>query len=133
VPPLSAASEPSGSPGGDGYLYDPRSRRDPFLSIAKLYKVSQSRAELPPLQRVELSDIKLVGVVSDTSGYYGLVVTPDGKGYTVRAGTMMGTNNGKIKAVSEQKLIVAEPTMDYTGKMTTREIEILQRPKEGAE
>jgi hypothetical protein len=117
----------------DGYTYDPQGRRDPFQSMAKLLKLSQSRAELPPLQRLELSDVKLIGIVSDASGYYGLIQTPDGKGYTVRVGTLMGTNNGTIKSIAEQRIVVAEPTIDITGKMTSRDIEILQRPKEGAE
>ena len=101
--------------------------------MAKLLKLSQARAELPPLQRLELSDVKLIGIVSDASGYYGLIQTPDGKGYTVRVGTLMGTNNGTIKSIAEQRIVVAEPTIDITGKMTSRDIEILQRPKEGAE
>jgi type IV pilus assembly protein PilP len=117
----------------DGYSYDPKSRRDPFQSMVKLLKLSQTRAELPPLQRLELSDVKLIGIVSDASGYYGLIQTPDGKGYTVRVGTPMGTNNGTIKTISEQRIVVAEPAIDTTGKMTSRDIEILQRPKEGAE
>jgi type IV pilus assembly protein PilP len=117
----------------DGYSYDPQGRRDPFQSMAKLLKLSQSRAELPPLQRLELSDVKLIGIVSDASGYYGLIQTPDGKGYTVRVGTPMGTNNGTIKSIAEQRIVVAEPTIDITGKMSSRDIEILQRPKEGAE
>jgi type IV pilus assembly protein PilP len=117
----------------DGYSYDPQGRRDPFQSMAKLLKLSQSRAELPPLQRLELSDVKLIGIVSDASGYYGLIQTPDGKGYTVRVGTPMGTNNGTIKSIAEQRIVVAEPTIDITGKMTSRDVEILQRPKEGAE
>jgi type IV pilus assembly protein PilP len=127
------AGDLNGALSPDGYSYDPKSRRDPFQSMAKLLKASQNRAELPPLQRVELSDVKLIGIISDHSGYYGLIQTPDGKGYTVRVGTLMGTNNGTIKNISEQKIIVAEPTLDVMGKMTTREIEILQRPKEGTE
>ena len=117
----------------EGYSYDPKGRRDPFQSMVKLLKLSQSRGELPPLQRLELSDVKLIGIVSDASGYYGLIQTPDGKGYTVRVGTPMGTNNGTIKLISEQRVVVAEPAIDQTGKMTTRDIEILQRPKEGTE
>jgi type IV pilus assembly protein PilP len=117
----------------DGYSYDPKSRRDPFQSMVKLLKLSQTKAELPPLQRLELSDVKLVGIVSDASGYYGLIQTPDGKGYTVRVGTPMGTNNGTIRTISEQRIVVAEPAIDTTGKMTSRDVEILQRPKEGAE
>ena len=138
--PVSPGSLSVGSAGAngtaavtDGYSYDPQGRRDPFQSMAKLLKLSQSRAELPPLQRLELSDVKLIGIVSDASGYYGLIQTPDGKGYTVRVGTLMGTNNGSIKSIAEQRIVVAEPTIDITGKMTSRDIEILQRPKEGAE
>ena len=136
VPPGSLSVGPAGANGTaatDGYSYDPQGRRDPFQSMAKLLKLSQSRAELPPLQRLELSDVKLIGIVSDASGYYGLIQTPDGKGYTVRVGTLMGTNNGTIKSIAEQRIVVAEPTIDITGKMTSRDIEILQRPKEGAE
>jgi type IV pilus assembly protein PilP len=117
----------------DGYTYDAKSRRDPFQSMVKLLKLSQTRGELPPLQRLELTDVKLIGIVSDASGYYGLIQTPDGKGYTVRVGTPMGLNNGTIRLISEQRVVVAEPTIDTHGKMTSRDIEILQRPKEGTE
>ena len=117
----------------DGYTYDAKSRRDPFQSMVKLLKLSQTRGELPPLQRLELTDVKLIGIVSDASGYYGLIQTPDGKGYTVRVGTPMGMNNGTIRLISEQRVVVAEPTIDAHGKMASRDIEILQRPKEGTE
>jgi Tfp pilus assembly protein PilP len=117
----------------DGYTYDAKSRRDPFQSMVKLLKLSQTKGELPPLQRLELSDVKLIGIVSDASGYYGLIQTPDGKGYTVRVGTPMGTNNGTIRLISEQRVVVAEPTIDTHGKVASRDIEILQRPKEGTE
>ena len=129
------AADPTGLPASlvDGYTYDPKSRRDPFASMVKLLKLNQAKGELPPLQRLELSDVKLIGIVSDASGYYGLIQTPDGKGYTVRVGTLMGTNNGTIKTISEQRIVVAEPIIGITGKMTTRDIEILHRPKEGAE
>jgi type IV pilus assembly protein PilP len=129
------AADPTGLPAPlvDGYTYDPQSRRDPFQSMVKLLKLNQAKGELPPLQRLELSDVKLIGIVSDASGYYGLIQTPDGKGYTVRVGTLMGTNNGTIKTISEQRIVVAEPIIGITGKMTTRDIEILHRPKEGTE
>ena len=45
----------------------------------------------------------------------------------------MGPNNGTIRLISEQRVVVAEPTIDTYGKMTSRDIEILQRPKEGTE
>lgn len=118
---------------GEGYAYDPRGRRDPFLSIIKLLKDDKARADLPPLQRIEISDMKLMGIVWAGNEYYGLLQTPDGKGYTVREGMLVGTNNGVVKSISEKRIVVSEPTLDFSGKKTTREIEILQRPKEGVE
>src|SRR5207237_9884408 len=111
----------------------PRGRRDPVQSRAQAFQLRQARAELAALQRLELSDRDLTGRVADASGYYGLIQPPDGKGYTARVGTLMGTNNGTIKSIAGQRIVVAEPTIDITGKMTSRDIEILQRPKEGAE
>ena len=117
-------------PPAEEYSYDPKSRRDPFQSMIKLIKVDQSRRDLPPLQRVEITDMKLVGIISGGYGYYALIQTPDGKGYTVRDGTLMGTNNGVIKSITEKRIIISEPSIDVNGKKTTREVELLQRLKE---
>ena len=98
-----------------------------------MLKDDKARADLPPLQRIEISDMKLMGIVWAGNEYYGLLQTPDGKGYTVREGMLVGTNNGVVKSISEKRIVVSEPTLDFSGKKTTREIEILQRPKEGVE
>jgi len=74
--------------------------------------------------------MKLVGIISGGYGYYALIQTPDGKGYTVRDGTLMGTNNGVIKSITEKRIIISEPSIDVNGKKTTREVELLQRLKE---
>ena len=74
--------------------------------------------------------MKLLGIIWGGYGYYGLVQTPDGKGYTVKEGTLLGTNSGVITTISDKQLVVSEPTIDITGKKATREIEILLRSKE---
>ena len=128
VPPLPISAPEAAT---DGYFYDPKGRRDPFQSMVQLLMRMRERSELPPLQRVELSDLKLLGIIWGGYGYYGLIQTPDGKGYTVKEGTLLGTNSGIIKSITEKQLIVSEPTIDMSGKTTTREIEILLRSKEG--
>ena len=125
IPP-SAPEMPS-----DGYSYDPKSRRDPFQSMVQLIKIAKAQSELPPLQRIEINDLKLLGIIWGGYGYFGLVQTPDGKGYTVKEGMLVGPNNGVIKSVSENRIIVAEPTIDINGKKTRKEIEIPLRTKEG--
>ncbi len=130
TPPL---PPPPAETTGDGYTYDPKSRRDPFQSIIKMIKNERARAELPPLQRFELRDLKLLGIIWGGYGYHAMVQTPDGKGYTVKEGTLVGINNGVIKGISEKRIVVSEPTVDFVGKKTTREVEILLRPNEGIE
>lgn len=113
-----------------GYTYDPKSRRDPFQSLTRLIKIDKTRLEMPPLQRVQLSDLKLLGIMWGGYGYYGLVRTPDGKGYTVKEGMLMGTNNGVISTITDKAVTVSEPSIDITGKKSTKDVEILLRPKE---
>ena len=114
----------------EGYTYDPKSRRDPFQSLARLVKVDKTRAEMPPLQRVQISDLKLLGIMWGGYGYYALVQTPDGKGYTVKEGMLMGSNNGVIATITDRAIIVSEPSIDITGQKSTKDVELLLRPKE---
>ena len=117
----------------EGYSYDPKSRRDPFQSLTKVIKSASMQSQMPPLQRVQISDMKLLGIMWGGLGYYGLIQTPDGKGYTVKEGVLLGTNNGVIKTITDKAIIVSEPAMDYTGRKSTKEVEILLRPREVAE
>ena len=124
---------PTPDPAPDAYSYDPKSRREPFQSMVQMIKTAKAQSEMPPLQRFEISDIKLVGVIWGGYGYYGLIQTPDGKGYTVKEGMLMGTKNGTIKSISATRILVSEPTIEVTGKKSTRESEILLRSKEGTQ
>ena len=133
-PGEAGSSLPSGAEGrstADVYSYDPKGRRDPFRSMAHLIKLARASAELPPLQRFALSDLKLLGIVWGGYGYHGLIQTPDGKGYTVKQGTRMGTNHGTITSITAHRIVVSEPAIDFTGQKTAREVEILLRPTEG--
>ena len=113
-----------------GYTYDPKGRRDPFQSLTRLARGGKTGAEMPPLQRVQISDLKLLGIMWGGYGYYALVQTPDGKGYTVKEGMLMGTNNGVITTITDRAIIVSEPSIDIEGQKSTKSVELLLRPKE---
>ena len=115
------------------YSYDPKSRRDPFQSLTKIIKSASLQSQMPPLQRFQISDMKLLGIIWGGLGYNGLIQTPDGKGYTVKEGMLLGTNNGVIKTITDKALIVSEPTMDFAGRKSTKEVELLLRPREVTE
>ena len=117
----------------EGYSYDPKSRRDPFQSLTKVIKSASLQSQMPPLQRVQISDMKLLGIMWGGYGYYGLIQTPDGKGYTVKEGMLLGTNNGVIRTITDKAIIVSEPTIDVAGRKSTKEVELLLRPREVTE
>lgn len=119
---------------GDGFTYDPAGRRDPFAPILQQRPGGDTPDEnLPPLQRVNLTELNLIGIVWGAYGYTALIQTPDGKGYTVRRGTRIGLNNGVVAAVTERGIIVQERFTDIYGKKQEREYVKLLHAKEGSE
>ena len=138
TPPAVTTATAPGAPtppmdSAEGYSYDPKSRRDPFQSLTKMIKSASLQSQMPPLQRVQISDMKLLGIMWGGYGYFGLIQTPEGKGYTVKEGMLLGTNNGVIKTINDKAIIVAEPTLDIAGRKSTKEVEILLRPREVTE
>jgi type IV pilus assembly protein PilP len=85
---------------------------------------------LPPLQRREVSELKLVAVVWGSLGTYGLLEMPDGKGYAVRVGTPVGPNHGVVKRITTKDLTVGERYVDFFGATRTREIVLELRSRE---
>jgi type IV pilus assembly protein PilP len=113
-------------------VYDPAGRRDPFVAIVQLDDRKIDDA-LPPLQRVAVTEINLIAVVWGGYGYTGMVQTPDGKGYVIRKGTRLGTNNGLVTSITERGVIVVERFTDVYGNKQEREYVKLLHQKEAAE
>ncbi len=125
--------DPAAPESAETLTYDPSGRRDPFVAIIQLLQEKKEDANLPPLQRISLTEINLVGVVWGGYGYTAMVQTPDGKGYSVRRGTRMGPNNGIVTSITERGLIVVERFTDIYGKKQEREFVRLLHQKEGSE
>jgi type IV pilus assembly protein PilP len=144
VPPVPAADGPkslmeqgaipAASPPVEfsGTSYDPSGRRDPFLPISQLAQ-QEMDTSLPPLQRVGLTELNLIGIVWGNYGHTAMVQTPDGKGYSIRRGTRVGPNNGVVSSITERGFIVQERFTDVYGNKQEREYVKLLHPKEGIE
>lgn len=104
------------------YRYDPRGRRDPFRSILVTIQTNRRIGDLPPLQRVDIVDMKLTAVVWGGLGYSAMIETPDGKSYTVRVGTLLGPNDGVIRKVMTNHLKIQEKATDIFGVTKTRNV-----------
>ncbi|MBI5043389.1 MAG: pilus assembly protein PilP [Nitrospirae bacterium] len=108
------------------YVYDPTGKRDPFRS-AILGESLRGKETLPPLQRREISELKLIGIAWDKYGYNAMLETPDSKGYTIKVGTIVGPKKGVVKKITKRTVVIEEKYMDIIGEMKTREI-IMELP-----
>jgi type IV pilus assembly protein PilP len=136
APPAEAAvsqSTDSLSTEFSGVSYDPSGRRDPFLPMIQLGQQAEPDSSLPPLQRVGLTELSLIGVLWGNYGYTAMVQTPDGKGYSIHRGTRIGPNNGVVSSITERGIIVQERFTDVYGNKQEREYVKLLHPKEGTE
>ncbi len=130
-----APPPPAGQTAGEAdYSYDPSGRRDPFTPlIQRGLGAEKSDRALPPLQRVGLTEINLIGIIWGGFGYTAMVQTPDGKGYAVRRGTRIGPNNGIVSKVTQNSIVVTERYTDIYGKDQEREYVKLLHPSEESE
>lgn len=116
------------------FTYSAEGRRDPFRSILVIEQTGGALESLPPLQRAQIEELKLIAIVWGGFGYSAMLETPDGKGYTVRVGTLVGPNSGVIRRITERVLMIDEKYTDIFGERKTREVKLDLHPqKEGSE
>ena len=105
-------------------LYDPRGKRDPFVSFIKVEERKRAgidTASLPPLQRYELGELKFVGVIWTKKGARGLVEDAEGKGYSVTVGTRIGRSGGVVSRITAKEILVREEFVGNRGEKIVRE------------
>ena len=105
-------------------LYDPRGRRDPFVSFIKVEerrKAGIDAKALPPLQRYDLGELKFVGVIWTKKGPLGLVEDAEGKGYSVTVGTRIGRSGGVVSRITEKEILVKEEFVGNRGEKVVKE------------
>ena len=105
-------------------LYEPRGKRDPFVSFIKVEerrKVGVDTASLPPLQRYDLGELKFAGVIWTKKGARGLVEDGEGKGYSVTVGTRIGRSGGVVSRITGKEIFVKEEFVGNRGQKIVKE------------
>jgi type IV pilus assembly protein PilP len=112
------------------YTYRPAGRRDPFAPIIVREEKKEQKGAVPPLERYAVAEFKLTGIVWGGFGYNAVLEGPDGKGYFVRAGTVIGQNRGAVKRITKDSMIVEEKFKNYMGVTERKEIVVTLRKKQ---
>ncbi len=123
------------------YFYDPTGKADPFRPLFSTetervvpaqQKIKRQRLPLTPLQRIDLGQFKLVGIVLSREGNKALVEEPSGKGYIISKGTYIGQNFGRVKRILKDKVVVEEEVEDFlSGEMKLQATELKLQKKVG--
>ena len=114
------------------YIYDPKGRRDPFMSLAKPSKKVERVKGASPVENYGVDEIKLIAIASDGQQYYALITLPDNKSYTLRKGMTLGLYNGKVVEITRDSVLIREQVKDYRGQTKIKDT-ILKLRKEGEE
>jgi len=119
--------------------YDPKGRVDPFIPLLQEKEVltpdidDKPKRMLTPLEKLSLSQIKLVAVILMENRQLAMVEDATGKGYEVMIGTYMGKNSGQVSKINQSSLVVTEYVKDYKGIRQTQFQEIKLHKKESGE
>ena len=121
----------------DSYYYKAEGKIDPFAPICRNgSSVFADRNDekkkrlipLTPIEKVDLSQLKLVGIISASSGNKALVEDASGKGFVIKKGTRIGINSGKVIKILKN-IVVVEEAESILGKTTLVKRKLkLQKP-----
>jgi len=109
------------------------SRRDPFKPFmqkqaptqAVVSKTAKSRVRDPlPIQSFETEKFKVSGIVTGLKENSALVIDPNGKGYVVKEGMLIGNNDGRVKRVSNSTVEIEESFRDDNGRVRKRLVKL---------
>jgi type IV pilus assembly protein PilP len=112
------------------YTYNALGRRDPFAPIVTKAENRERAGSRPPLERYSISEFHLTGIVWGGFGYNAMLEGPDGKGYFVRMGTIIGPNKAVIKKITKDTLVIEEKFKNSLGAAERKQIIIPLRTKQ---
>ncbi|WP_035237137.1 pilus assembly protein PilP [Desulfobacter vibrioformis] len=122
--------------------YDSKGRVDPFIPLIAEKNIpagsgasvdTKPKRPLTPLEKLELSQIKLVAIVEMSDRTIAMVEDATGKGYEVAIGTYIGSQGGRVTSVTMKGITIEENMDAYNGKSRKRYEEIKFHKSEDGE
>ncbi len=100
------------------------SRRDPFRPPNLLPAGTEKRGPLGPLERYDIGQLKLVGVVWQLGQPRAMVEDEAGLGFIVEVGTRIGKNGGVVTKVEPNRVMIEEAVLNFYGAREVRRVEM---------
>lgn len=113
------------------FSYDPEGKPDPFKSYVRQLVAIQQADLSSPLQRFDLSQLTVTGIIWSSEKPRALIEDPTGKGYVVQTGAAIGKNRGRIVFIGDNRVTVKETYVDSADQATTTEVDMYLYEKNG--
>lgn len=108
----------------DVYAYNPIGKRDPFRSFLATGERSGDDVPQTPLQRYEVDQYQLVGIIWGVERPRALVQDPEGVGHVMEVGTYIGKNWGKVTRIGSDEVVVTEEYQTIRGDLVVNDIKM---------
>lgn len=108
------------------YSYNPNNKRDPFQSFLVTASEDSLLDNIPrtPLQKYEVGQYSLTGIIFDIDRPRAMVEDPDGIGHVLEVGTYMGTKWGKVESIGDGVVVVTEELQTVDGQLVVKRQEL---------
>ena len=111
--------------------FDFSNKKDPFKPFM-IVKVPQAPAagekrvvrDGLPIHSFDVSQFRLIGIVTGDRQNKAMVVDPNGKGYVIKVGMTIGKNDGQITSIGNNGVDVLEQFRDDNGRVRKETIRI---------
>ena len=104
------------------YSYNPIGKRDPFRSFLNLDGGKKVIESASPLQKYEIDQYQLVGIIWGVERSRALVQDPEGVGHVMEIGTYIGKNWGKVTQINSSEVVVTEEYQTVDGELVVNNI-----------
>jgi len=118
-PHLKAPKAPAADAAEEEFFYNPVDKRDPFRSIVATRDDDQIKSPTP-LQRFELEQYTLSGIIWGIERPKAMVEDPEQIGHVVELGTYIGTKWGKVTEITEDHIVVTEEYLSMDGSLVVK-------------
>ncbi|HEY5512448.1 MAG TPA: pilus assembly protein PilP [Geomonas sp.] len=115
---------------GSNAQLDFKKRTDPFKPFVSIVaapakteqQAARPAADLLPIQSFEVSKFKVAGIIAGLRENRALLIDPNGKGYVVQVGMLIGSHDGRIARISASAVEVVESYREDNGRFRKRKI-----------
>lgn len=109
--------------------FDFSSKKDPFkpfvvVKAGPVATAENSKKAALPIHSFDVSQFRLIGVVTGGKAGKAMVVDPNGKGYVLKVGMTVGKNDGRVTEISINGVEILEQFKDDSGRVRRERFKI---------